>query len=71
MNGISAYVPVRLFVDAQGQASSCVVQSESVDPDFKTAVCASLQRTFEPGRDAAGTAVRSIYHTSVMYLIPG
>jgi hypothetical protein len=70
MNGISAYVPVRLFVDAQGHASSCVVQSESVDPDFKNAVCANLQRTFEPARDAGGTAVRSIYHTSVMYLIP-
>ncbi len=67
--GMSAYLSVRIMVDAQGQASSCVVQNESVDKAFKTAVCDNLANHFEPALDADGKPMASFYQTSVIYLI--
>jgi hypothetical protein len=71
LNGTNAYVPVRLTVDATGQATSCVVQSEGVDEPFKAAVCEHLQGSFEPALDAEGKPAASIYHTAVFYLVNG
>lgn len=69
LSGTSAYVPVRLMVDANGEATSCVVQSPSVDKEFKQAVCSNLQGKFKPALDAAGKPVPSMLHTSVVYLM--
>jgi hypothetical protein len=71
MNGASAFVPVRLLVDADGRAGSCVVQSATPDAPFRQAVCDNLAGKFEPARDAAGKPVASMYHTSVIYLVGG
>lgn len=70
MNGISAFVPVRLLVSADGNASSCVVQS-AVDQDFKAAVCSHLAGKYEPALDAKGNPIASMYYTSVLYLMQG
>lgn len=67
-SGISAYLSVRIMVDAQGQASSCVVQNESVDNAFKAAVCDSLASHFEPALGADGKPMASFFQTSVIYL---
>jgi hypothetical protein len=69
LSGTSAYVPVRLMIDANGEATSCVVQSPSVDKEFKQAVCSNLQGKFKPARDRAGKPVPSMFHTSVVYLM--
>lgn len=69
LSGTSAYVPVRLLIDANGEASSCVVQSTAVDAAFRQAACSNLQRKFKPALDAAGHPVASIYHTAVIYLV--
>lgn len=69
--GTSAYVPVRIMVDAQGRSTACVVQLEGVEGVFKDAVCDGLAKGFEPALDRAGTPVASIYQTSVVYLIGG
>jgi hypothetical protein len=71
MTGTSAFVPVRLTIDATGATSACVVQADNVDKAFKAAVCDHLQSQFEPALDADGKPVPSIYHTSVIYLIGG
>ncbi|HTN15036.1 MAG TPA: energy transducer TonB [Sphingomonadaceae bacterium] len=68
-NGISAYLSVRIMVDAQGQASSCVVQNETVDNAFKSAVCDSLAGRFEPALDADGKPMAGIYHTNVIFML--
>jgi len=70
-SGANAYVPVRLMVDASGQATSCVVQSADVDADFKHAVCANLQGSFKPALDGDGKPVPSMFHTAVIYLVNG
>jgi hypothetical protein len=69
MTGTSAYVPVRLSVDAQGNPSNCVVQAEMIDRAFKDAVCANLVHQFEPALDKDGKPIPSIFNTSVLYLM--
>jgi hypothetical protein len=69
LTGTSAYVPVRLSIDAQGNPSGCVVQAEMVEQAFKDAVCANLAHPFEPALDKEGKPVASIVNTSVLYLI--
>jgi hypothetical protein len=68
MDGISAYVPVRIKVDAEGSATECVVQSEAVDEQFKRSVCPGMARGFEPALDIEGTPVASLYQTAVTYV---
>lgn len=68
-NGINAYVPVRMKVEADGRASGCVVQSYVVSDDFKRAVCEGLSGRFEPALDSSGHPIDSSYQTSVFYLI--
>ena len=68
LTGLSAYVPVRLLIDATGKPISCVVQAEGVDEAFRKAVCAHLQGKFKPALDANGKPVPSMFHTSVLYL---
>jgi hypothetical protein len=69
LTGTSAYVPVRLMIDANGKSTSCVVQSAAADDAFKAAVCQNLQGQFDPALDANGIAVPSMFHTFVIYLI--
>jgi len=71
LTGTSAYVPVRLLIDASGEATSCVVQSDVADEAFKAAVCQNLQGSFDPALDAGGRPVASVYHTSVVFLMGG
>lgn len=61
-----AFVPIRVMVDAKGEATACVVQSASPSVDFLKAACES--GGFEPALDAAGNPVPSVYHTSVIYM---
>jgi hypothetical protein len=69
MEGLSAHVPVRMAVDAQGRPGECVVQTEGVDEAFTTAVCRGLAREFEPALDRQGNPVAAIFHTSVIFLM--
>lgn len=65
----TAFVPIRVMVDGQGEATACVVQSGSAPADFQKAACAGLEAGgFEPALDAAGRPIPSIYHTSVIYM---
>jgi hypothetical protein len=66
--GVNAFVPVRVMLDAAGEVTACVVQSEGIDEAFTDAVCDGLARGYEPARDAAGRPVASVYSTSVFYL---
>jgi len=67
-DGISAYLSVRIMVDAQGLASSCVVQNEA-DKVFKDAVCAGLANHFEPALNADGKPMAGFYQTSVTFVL--
>jgi outer membrane biosynthesis protein TonB len=69
LQGVSAFVPVRLLVDAEGRPTQCVVQVESVDEEFKRAVCAGMARGFEPALDKDGQPVPALYTTSVTFLM--
>jgi hypothetical protein len=71
LSGTNAYVPVRVMVGADGNATSCVVQVPSVDRSFKDAVCAGLTGAYEPALDQAGQPVASVYQNSVIYRIFG
>jgi hypothetical protein len=69
MRGVNAIVPVRLLIDANGAAKTCVVQSPDAPAEFKQAVCDNLSGKFAPALDAAGEPVASMYNTTVQYLI--
>ena len=66
---MNAFVPVRVMVDAEGDVSDCVVQSEGIDEAFTDAVCDGLARGYEPALDAHGSPVASVFPTSVIYLM--
>jgi hypothetical protein len=68
-SGTNAYVPVRVMVDATGEATACVVQIEEIGEAFKEAVCRGLARGYEPALDREGMPVASVYSTSVFYLV--
>lgn len=67
--GMNAFVPVRVMVDASGDVTDCVVQSEGIDEEFTDAVCDGLARGYEPALDAGGKPVASVYPTSVIYML--
>jgi hypothetical protein len=67
--GTSAYVPVRIMIDASSEPSSCIVQAEESDERFRKAVCDGLSRVFGPSLDASGTPAASVYHTAVVYIL--
>ena len=67
--GISAFVPVRVMVDAKGEPTKCVVQVASVNESFKHAICNSLARPFTPALDAQGKPVASVFQENVTYLM--
>lgn len=67
--GESAFVPVRIAVDAQGQASQCVVQVAKIEEPFRKAVCDGLAQRFSPALDASGNPIASLYQTAVVYII--
>lgn len=69
IDGVNAFVPVRVMVDANGDVTDCVVQSEGIDKAFTDAVCDGLARGYEPALDADGNPVPSVYPTSVFFLI--
>ncbi len=65
--GVSAYIPVRVMVAADGTASDCTIQVDGVDEDFRNAVCSNLTRPFEPALDRDGRPVASVYLSTVFY----
>lgn len=65
--GQSAYVPVRVMVDAAGKPTQCVPQTSGPPKDFLDAVCEGLHRDFDPALDENGQPVASIFRTSVLY----
>jgi hypothetical protein len=67
-NGLSASAPVRFMVDAQGNATSCVIQTPVVDPAMRQSICGSL-RHFRPALDAMGKPVASVFSTRVTFLL--
>ncbi|HEU4651917.1 MAG TPA: hypothetical protein VFS49_10935 [Croceibacterium sp.] len=67
LGGQSAFVPVRIMVDAAGTAGACVVQVPSVETVFKEAVCRGLARRFSPALDRDARPVASVYRTYVVY----
>jgi len=67
-NGLNALVPVRVMVDAEGNAGACVVQAENVDDAFRKAVCGGLSKRYQPALDEAGNTTASFFQTSVVYL---
>jgi hypothetical protein len=69
LKGRSAFVPVRIMVDAQGQTTACTVQVPQIESAFTKAVCDHLQGRFYPAVDDAGNAVASVYRTSVIYML--
>jgi hypothetical protein len=66
----STVISVRVMVDANGSATSCVLQTPTADADvnseLKQSICGSL-RHFQPALDADGNAVASAYTTKVSY----
>jgi len=68
LEGVNAFLPVRLLVDAEGRPTDCVVQVESVDEKFKKSVCAGMARGFEPALDKDGQPVAALFTTSVIYI---
>lgn len=68
-NGINAYIPVRIMVDAQGKAGDCVVQ-EKVQKQFVEAICDGLANRFKPARNGKGEPVASVYLVNVNYQVP-
>ena len=69
LDGVSAYVPVRMLIDAEGTPTQCVVQVATVDEEFKQSVCAGMARGFEPALDSNGEPVPALFTTAVIYLI--
>lgn len=65
--GLSSFVPVRVMVDADGNASQCVIPIDGVSPEFKAAVCEGLTNRFEPARDADGHPTASHYIAHVIF----
>jgi hypothetical protein len=68
LRGLDAYVPVRLSIDASGNATNCVIQQASIDAASQ-AVCKNLVGKFEPALDKDGHPVPSIFNTGVMYSV--
>ena len=68
-SGMGAYVPVRVMVDAAGQATGCVIQEQGIDKDFTDATCDGLRRIYRPALDAEGQPIDSVFHTAVVYRI--
>ena len=68
-NGINGYVPVRVAMDAAGNASNCTIQLENVQADFAQAACKNLTGKFDHALDKQGHPVQSIYETNVIYQI--
>lgn len=68
LSGPNAYVRVRIMVDATGQAKSCIMQGENVDPTFEKAVCSNLTGRFEPALDKDGHPVESMFSNAVIFL---
>lgn len=65
--GVNAYIPVRVMVDATGTPSGCHAQLPGVESDFVTKICGGLNRGFEPALDQAGNALASFYQVHVLY----
>lgn len=66
--GGSAFVPVRIMVNAAGEATECVVQVVSVEEVFREAVCSGLARKFAPALDEGGQPTASVYQATVIYI---
>ena len=69
LQGASAFVPVRIMVDAQGRPTDCVVQVPQIERAFSEAVCSNLAGRFDPALDDTGSPAAAMYRTSVIYTL--
>lgn len=66
--GINGYLPLRVMVDAEGNATECVVQVPAAPEPFRKAACSNLGTEFNPALDDSGQPVASFYQTAVVYM---
>jgi len=66
-DGISAYVPLRVMVDENGDATKCVVQVEVGSEKFRQSICNIFMRRYSPALDSAGKPVASVFQTSIQF----
>jgi hypothetical protein len=57
-------IPVRVMIDANGQASACVVQVATTE-EFRQRACESLMGAYEPALDAEGRPVASVFQVEI------
>ena len=70
-NGEIGNLPVVLVIGTNGRVEKCIVPSSPASQTLKDATCNILKRyaKFEPARNEAGDAIRSLWRTSVIYQI--
>jgi hypothetical protein len=57
-------IPVRVMVDADGQATACVVQVATAE-EFRQRACEGLMGAYQPALDAAGRPVASVFQVEI------
>lgn len=67
--GINGFVPLRVIVEPSGAGTECVVQLADAPEEFRKTACANIGTQFNPALGADGQPVRSVYQTSVVYLV--
>jgi len=67
----SATLPVRLLIDANGEISSCSVQTPQKFESFEKTVCKAFKKgaQFDLPKDAGGASLPSYYTTTVTFRI--
>ena len=66
-------VAFQMLVDATGQPVGCRVVSSSGYPDLDRQTCVDVQQMivrFEPAQDANGTAIKSVYSSTIQWRLP-
>lgn len=60
---------MRVIIDAQGKAESCVIDRATKADSLKSPACQVVMKegSFEPGLDAAGKPMRSYFATTITY----
>jgi TonB family protein len=68
--GEQAIIRMRVIVSAEGTVESCTILKATSATALQSPACEVMQRAeFEPARDAAGQPFRSLYATSITYMI--
>lgn len=71
VRGEQAAIHIRVIVNEEGRADSCVMQAGLGSDAFEEAACRELTRNarFLPALDAQGTPITSYWTTSIFYVI--